>query len=165
MSKAKGDDAAERFERWASSQPLSYFREIANRNRTQLLRTVIMDAVGIDRPALRQNPRILRSLEGLEERLRHEGVLSGKPVQFVALPGGEQKLPPRLPGQSAAFIDAERLSRLEKEVAAKDAELLELRPLRTENQRLNRRLRELQDDLSQFRSIEAVLRESGRLPR
>jgi hypothetical protein len=40
-------------------------------------------------------------------------------------------------------IGAERLSRFEKEVAAKDAELVELRPLRHKNQRLKQQSREM----------------------
>jgi hypothetical protein len=73
MSKLKGDEAADRFEAWAKSQPLSYFREVASRNRTQLVRTFIMKAVCIDRSALRQNARIQRALEKLEDRLRDGG--------------------------------------------------------------------------------------------
>jgi hypothetical protein len=165
VSKAKGDEAADRFEAWVQSQPLSYFREIANRNRTQLTRTVIMDAVGIDRPALRQNGRIQQLLHDLEARLRREGVLVGTPVHLETGQAGVIPAPPRPKGATSVHLDAERLSRLEKEVTAKDAELAELRPLRGENQKLKRLLRELQDQLARFQALESVLRESGRLPR
>lgn len=165
MSKVKGDEAAERFEAWARAQPLSYFREIANRNRTQLVRTVLMDAVGIDRPALRQNARIQRALIALEARLRDEGVLVGRPVQATGSASATEALPLRPQSNVTAHVDAERLSRLEKEVAAKEAELTELRPLRLEVQRLRRMLQDTQDQLQQFSALEESLRESGRLPR
>lgn len=165
MSKLKGDEAADRFDAWANGQPLSYFREIANRNRTQLVRTFIMEAVGIDRPALRQNTRIQRTLADLEERLRVEGVLAGLPVKTATEMGEELPLPFRASTSAPNNRDAERLSRLEKEIAAKDAELVELRPLRFENQRLKQLVRELRDQLRRFGAMDEVLRESGRLPR
>lgn len=165
MSKARGDEAADRFESWASSQSLSYFREIANRNRTQLVRTSIMDAVGIDRPALRQNARIQRALENLEDRLRSEGVLVGKPVPAIATAAGPVAFPPRLPSAASAFVDAERLSALERELTAKNAELTELRPLRNENLKLRRVVHELQEELASAKARTEVLHETGRLPR
>lgn len=165
MSKLKGDEAAERFEAWVKNEPLSYFREIANRNRTQLVRTFIMDAVGIDRPALRQNARIQKALVELENQLRDEGVLVGLPFIVDPAQGKDVPLPLRPPTLTSRNADAERLNRLEKEVAAKDAELVELRPLRYENQRLKQQLRETRDQLRRFGAMDEVLRESGRLPR
>lgn len=166
MSKSKGDEAAARFESWAASQSLSYFREITNRNRTQLVRTAIMAAVGIDRPALRQNTQIQQALESLETRLREEGVLVGKPVDVPNVTGSSlSTLPLRPPASPSSFIDAERLSRLEHALTAKDAELAQLRPLRAENEKLKRMVRELQDQLTRFQSLHDVLCESGRLPR
>ena len=165
MSRVKGDEAADRFEAWVSAQPLSYYREIANRNRTQLVRTFILDAVGIDRPALRQNARIQRALADLEERLRVEGVLVGRPVAISDTAVSTDSLPLRPPSGGLILGDAERLNRLEKAVVAKDAELAELRPLRNENQRLKRQLLAAQEQLRYFGALEEVLRESGRLPR
>jgi hypothetical protein len=165
MSKVKGDEAAERFEAWASSQSLSYLREIANSSRTQLVRASIMEAVGIDRPALRQNARIRQALASLEDRLREEGVLVGKAVSVGHLPHEQGMLPARPISIVAKNIDAERLKRLEKEVVAKDAELSALRPLRYENQQLKEQLCKTQEQLQKFAVMESVLRESGRLPR
>ncbi|WNO03172.1 hypothetical protein [Rhodoferax mekongensis] len=165
MSKVKGDEAADRFDAWANSQSLSYFREIANSNRTQLVRASVMEAVRIDRPALRQNARIKQALLDLENRLRDEGVLIGQPVIAEALPPDEGMLPQRPRSTIAKNIDAERLKRLEKEVAAKDAELVALRPLRYEVQDLKEQIRNAHEKLQRFKAMESVLRESGRLPR
>lgn len=164
MSKVRGDEAADRFDVWASSQSLSYFREIANRNRTHLVRTAIMEAVGIDRPALRQNARIQRALQDLEERLRSVGVLIGRPVVATAA-ADSVALPPRTPNPASGFVDAERLSALERELTAKNAELAELRSLRSENLKLRRVVHELQEELASCNTRQEVLRETGRLPR
>ena len=165
MSKVKGEEAAERFEAWARTQPLRYFREISNQNRTQLVRTAIMAAVGVDRPALRQNARIQKALVDLEKRLRTAGVLVGRPVKAPVSRADKSKLPMRQSVEEQANFDVERLSKLEREVVAKDAELAKLRPLRVENLRLQRLLFETQEQLQRFKALEEALSESGRLPR
>lgn len=165
MSKVKGEEAAERFEVWAQTQPLQYFREITNKNRTQLVRTAIMDAVGIDRPALRQNRRIQKTLLELEKRLRTEGILIGRTAKSSEKPKNDSSPLLRQSIARQVNFDMERLNRLEREVVAKDAELSKLRPLRAENLRLQRLLFEKQEQLQHFRALEEALCESGRIPR
>jgi hypothetical protein len=164
MSLQKGEEALERFQDWKNGKSLSYFREIANRERTQLTRTVIMQECQIDRSAIRQNSGIASSLKELEQSLRDQGVLidPGQPPKNT---DGSTALPLREKGQQRSILDAEHLSKLEKIVAAQNAELESLRPLRDENIKLKKKLSQSMERESRYSVLDSVLSETGRLPR
>lgn len=165
MSQQKGEEAADRFDAWRRSNDLPYFRAIANEQRTALIRTIIMKECGIDRSALRQNSKIKDGLHELENWLREEKVLISTTAPPKKNIDGSSVLPKREKGQMQAAIDAERLSKLEKELAAKNAELDQLRPLKAEILSLKRKLREEVERRIRYEALEAVLHETGRLPR
>lgn len=137
-----GQDRAEQnfqaFKAWAATKSDADYREMVTKG--QLSRAEICRECGFGRSALVQNPRIKDALYTLEESLRSRGVLPLKTQSDVT--------PLRQKGQLQAATDAERLRKLEAEVAG----------LRAEKTELQRRLR-------RFESIQALLAETGRLPR
>lgn len=127
------------FQKWAADKSDADFREISAQSR--LNRGEICRECGFSRSVLVQNPRIKDALQQLEKRLRAVGVLPA----VLAL---DQPLPLRAKGQLGIATDSERLKKLEAQNVSLQAALYEVR------QRLKR-----------FESIEAILAETGRLPR
>jgi hypothetical protein len=126
------------FQAWVASKSEADFRELVTQGR--LNRGEICRECDFGRSALVQNPRIKEALQALEDRLRAGGVLP--PV------ASSNATPLRAKGQLQAATEAERLRKLEAENLGLRAELTELR----------RRLK-------RFESMEALLAETGRLPR
>lgn len=135
----KADQSYEAFRKWAASRTDADFREIVRG--AQLNRGEICRECGFGRSALTQNPRIKEALFHLEDDLRERGVLP-----WQQSPVSEP--PMRAKGQMAAASDAERLRKLEAEVAG-----------------LRVALEEARSRLAQYQAIEGVLLESGRLIR
>lgn len=135
----KADQSYEAFRKWAASRTDADFREIVRG--AQLNRGEICRECGFGRSALTQNPRIKEALFHLEDDLRERGVL---PWQQAPV----SEPPMRAKGQMVAASDAERLRKLEAEVAGLRAALDEAR-----------------DRLARYQVIEGVLSESGRLIR
>ncbi|MBJ6126013.1 VPA1267 family protein [Microvirga splendida] len=127
------------FQNWVSGKSDSEFREIVGQGR--LNRGEICRECNFSRSVLAQNPRVKDALHQLEERLRKAGVLPP-----LATPRNPPPL--RIKGQTEAASDAERLKRLEAENSALRVELADLR-----------------ERLKRFKAMEAVLAETGRLPR
>ena len=164
MSQSRGGEALGRFMAWKETKSLSYFREIANRERTHLARTVIMQECQIDRSAIRQNSGIATSLMELEDWLRVEGVLLAPDVGAAHV-SEPQPLPMREKNQQKNLLIAEQLNKLEKIVAAQKAELDDLRPLEIENEKLRKKLAESRERMNHYAAIDSVLNETGRLAR
>ena len=137
----KGGENFQAFVEWVKSKSDSDFREMVLQGR--LNRGEICREIGFGRSVLAQNPRVKVLLQQLEDRLRASNIL---PVQILA--DSAQPLPLRATGQLQLASDGERLKKLEAENAGLRAELADLR------QKLRR-----------FETVEAVLAETGRLPR
>lgn len=126
---------------WVASKTDSDFREMTVRG--QLSRQEISRECSFARSVFAQNPRVKDALKTLEEALRGRGVLPA-----LAEPA-EPDAP--LPPQSITnrvVMDQARLKRLESENASLRAELTKLRA-----------------DLERYRLMDAVLAQTGRLPR
>lgn len=150
---ANGQQIAEEnvltFLTWSLSKKDSDFRNMAIRG--ALSRTDIAAECGFAKSALRQNPRIKKALQELEDGLRKRGVLP--PLATASADDGDEKEASVLPTPQASQSglsaqDARRLSRLEVENAGLKAEVTELKR-----------------QLSKFAILQEVLSETGRLPR
>lgn len=134
----KGAEHSAAFTRWAAELTDADARSMVRAG--HLNRAEICKAVGCARSVLRQNPRVKAALEELEGGLRTRGVLP--PVSTEEVP------PLRLQGQLQRSTERERLRQLEVENAALRATVSELR----------RRLQRLE-------SLDALVAQTGRLPR
>jgi hypothetical protein len=137
------DENVRKFTVWMASKADGEFRSMVIRG--VLSRTEIATECGFAKSALAQNPRIRSALADLEATLRERGVLPS-----LASPAEEQPgtLPQRTPDAGRNAMDAERLSRLEKENASLKAENAELKRL-----------------LTRYTVLQEALAETGRLPR
>ncbi|MBA2964688.1 MULTISPECIES: VPA1267 family protein [Ramlibacter] len=134
----KGAEHFAAFTRWAAELTDADARSMVRGG--QLNRAEICKAVGCARSVLRQNPRVKGALEELEAGLRARGILPPTSVSEV--------LPLRPQGQLQRSTERERLRQLEVENAALLATVSELR----------RRLQRLE-------TLDALVAQSGRLPR
>jgi len=128
------------FKVWVSKMADSDFREIVLNGR--LSRKEICRECEFARSVLAQNPRIKAGLHELELQLRASGILPE-----LVMPASDT-VPLRAKGQLKAGADAERLKELETEIVA----------LKTANA-------ELRERLKRFESMDALLKETGRLAR
>ncbi len=134
----KGAEHFTSFTRWAAELTDADARSMVRGG--QLNRAEICKVVGCARSVLRQNPRVKVALEELEAGLRDRGVL---PPTSTA-----DALPLRPQGQLQRSTERERLRQLEVQNASLLATVSELR----------RRLQRLE-------TLDALVAQTGRLPR
>lgn len=127
---------------WRSGKTDNDLRQLVSRG--CLSRKEIVKECGFSKSSLDQNPRIKAALAELENELRGRDVL---PPTSVSDFDSKQSLM-REPGNHRILMDAERLRRLEHEVAGLKAENSELKRL-----------------LGKFAILSEALQETGRLPR
>lgn len=143
---ASGKQLAEQnyqiFSTWVANKSIDEFKQLVSRG--VLSRKEIAKECGFAKSALDQNPRIKTALSTLEEKLRSQGVLPA----LVPPSSSEDRSKLRTPGNQKLLADAERLKRLEHQVAS----------LQAENSELKRQL-------EKYVVLSEVLAETGRLPR
>ncbi len=143
---ASGKQLAEQnyqiFSTWVANKSIDEFKQLVSRG--VLSRKEIAKECGFAKSALDQNPRIKTALSTLEEKLRSQGVLPA----LVPPSSSEDRSKLRTPGNQKLLADAERLKRLEHQVAS----------LQAENSELKRQL-------EKYVVLSEVLADTGRLPR
>lgn len=143
---ASGKQLAEQnyqiFSTWVANKSIDEFKQLVSRG--VLSRKEIAKECGFAKSALDQNPRIKTALSTLEEKLRSQGVLPA----LVSPSSSEDRSKLRTPGNQKLLADAERLKRLEHQVAS----------LQAENSELKRQL-------EKYVVLSEVLADTGRLPR
>lgn len=143
---ASGKQLAEQnyqtFSTWVANKSLDEFKQLVSRG--VLSRKEIAKECGFAKSALDQNPRIKTTLSTLEEKLRSQGVLPA----LVPPSSSEDRSKLRTPGNQKLLADAERLKRLEHQVAS----------LQAENSELKRQL-------EKYVVLSEALADTGRLPR
>ena len=152
----KAEEYVLRFATWIASKTDEDFRNIASRGK--LSRVEIAAECGFAKSVLAQNPRGREALTGLEKSLRKRGVLPSlatdceTEVDDETEADGETATATtnqvRQVESSQSARDAERLSRVERELASVKAENSELKRL-----------------LARFTVLQEALAETGRLPR
>lgn len=143
---ASGKQLAEQnyqiFSTWVANKSIDEFKQLVSRG--VLSRKEIAKECGFAKSALDQNPRIKTALSTLEEKLRSQGVLPA----LVPPSSSEDRSKLRTPVNQKLLADAERLKRLEHQVAS----------LQAENSELKRQL-------EKYVVLSEVLADTGRLPR
>jgi len=147
------------FETWAATMSEHDFKQIIYRRK--LNRADIATLAGIGRSALDQNPEVKKSLEKLEDRLRHKGVLPKKvnttrknqpdklPVEYDQTATGRM-----LDGKRASWLEAENL---QLKVVIKDLE--------QKLESANAETEKVKSKSSRFNELSETLVEFGMVPR
>ncbi|MBK4734627.1 VPA1267 family protein [Noviherbaspirillum pedocola] len=139
-----GEENWNTFQAWMQSKSDSDFKKMVIRG--VLSRTDISKECNFAKSALNQNPRIKDALKELEDRLRSDGIL---PATASSLETTNTDMPTtHRPSAQKAAVDAERLRRLE----------IDLATVRAERDELKRQL-------ERYTSIHEALALTGRIPR